>query len=111
MPSHLVPAGTALQRQPYSSPIQLPSVLLSLPSPLAAPQQSHIRRSTYCGQASLGREPCPIGVVGEICVAGVQLANGYLNRPRETARAFISYGPDNVAMGAHRLYRTGDLGR
>jgi amino acid adenylation domain-containing protein/FkbM family methyltransferase len=53
------------------------------------------------------RTPCPIGVAGEIWLGGVQLAEGYVNRPQETRAAFIE---DAVRLG-ERLYRTGDLGR
>ena len=54
-------------------------------------------------------QPTPIGVPGEICVAGPGLARGYRNRPDLTAEKFI---PDAFSgeMGA-RLYRTGDLAR
>ena len=58
-------------------------------------------------------EPRPLatGAKGEICIAGVGLADGYLNRPTETAQAFIHdfIGLDNNPGG--KIYRTGDLGR
>ncbi|HFC11943.1 MAG TPA: amino acid adenylation domain-containing protein [Anaerolineae bacterium] len=47
--------------------------------------------------------PQPIGVVGELFIGGVQVAQGYLNRPELTAQRFI----DNERFG--RLYKTGDL--
>ncbi len=53
----------------------------------------------------------PPGQVGEIGIAGIGLARGYLNRDDLTDRAFI---PDFVGIGnnpTHRIYRTGDLGR
>lgn len=53
-------------------------------------------------------EPVPIGVPGEICVAGIQVGRGYLNRPDLTAEKFI---PDPFDEAGTRLYRTGDLGR
>ncbi|WP_158271784.1 non-ribosomal peptide synthetase [Methylosinus sporium] len=53
-------------------------------------------------------EPTPIGVAGEICVAGVQVGRGYLNRTDLTAAAFL---PDPFGPAGGRLYRTGDLGR
>lgn len=51
------------------------------------------------------------GGVGEICIGGVGLSPGYLNRPDLTAKAFIrdTHAVPNNPSG--RLYRTGDLGR
>lgn len=53
----------------------------------------------------------PAGQTGEIGIAGVGLARGYVNRDDLTAKAFIDdfVGiPDNPSG---RIYRTGDLGR
>ncbi|CAI6068591.1 Plipastatin synthase subunit B [Paenibacillus sp. JJ-100] len=52
---------------------------------------------------------CPIGIVGEICVAGIAVGRGYLNDPEQTAKGFIE-DPFASRSGV-RLYRTGDLGR
>ena len=51
------------------------------------------------------------GEVGEIGIAGIGLARGYLNRDDLTDRAFIRdfIGVQNNPSG--RIYRTGDLGR
>jgi amino acid adenylation domain-containing protein len=53
--------------------------------------------------------PVPVGVVGEVCLAGRGVARGYHDRPLLTARAFRP-DPWSGEPGA-RMYRTGDLGR
>ena len=52
----------------------------------------------------------PIGAVGELYIAGKQVANGYLNREDETSHAFITNPFDEIA-DYNILYRTGDIVR
>ncbi|MEO1625880.1 MAG: amino acid adenylation domain-containing protein, partial [Bacteroidota bacterium] len=51
----------------------------------------------------------PQGVIGELYIGGVGIADGYVNDPEKTAAAFVNdpFFPD---FGG-RMYRTGDLGR
>ncbi len=81
------------------------------------------QRESHLNQVPIGRpiantqiyildhylQPIPIGVPGELHIAGVGLARGYLNRSELTAEKFIP-NPFNNDPKA-RLYKTGDLAR
>ena len=51
----------------------------------------------------------PVGAVGELYLAGHQIAEGYLNRPDE--KAFIDNNPFDGDEEYSRMYRTGDMVR
>ncbi|MCL2865267.1 MAG: amino acid adenylation domain-containing protein, partial [Lachnospiraceae bacterium] len=53
-----------------------------------------------------GITPCGIGMVGELCIAGVGVTKGYLNSDTLTNEKFV----DNP-FGDGKLYRTGDAAR
>lgn len=50
---------------------------------------------------------CPPNVYGEIAIAGVSLAHGYVNNREETSKQFIS---GDWGWGEETIYLTGDLG-
>jgi amino acid adenylation domain-containing protein len=57
----------------------------------------------------------PVGIPGELTIAGVGLARGYLNRPDLTAEKFIELqnlpGAQEYEIHVPRLYKTGDRAR
>ena len=52
----------------------------------------------------------PVGVPGELCIAGYQVSRGYLNRPEKTAEVYTA-NPFCNLEGYGRIYHTGDVVR
>lgn len=75
------------------------------PSLLGLPQDNV---SCYL-RAEDGKEVTDPGQVGELCIAGVQVATGYWRRPELTAQSFVPSWYPQVDGG--RMYCTGDLAR
>ncbi len=58
---------------------------------------------------SLGRR-VPVGVPGELCISGVHVSRGYLNRPEKTAEVYGD-NPYSDLPEYSRIYHTGDIVR
>jgi amino acid adenylation domain-containing protein len=90
--SSLVTLKTVSPDQPASIGYALPNISLLVLNPL--------------GQL------CPVGVVGELYLAGAGVAKGYLNRPDLTAERFVANPYYRPALNSSVLmYKTGDLVR
>jgi len=58
-------------------------------------------------------EPVPIGVIGELYIAGAGVTAGYLGQPEKTSERFVKnpFAGENSSEAGKTMYRTGDLAR
>ena len=54
-----------------------------------------------------GTDLVPYGAIGELCIAGPQLSDGYVNNAQATEASFSSC----ERLGVSKMYKTGDLAR
>ena len=79
-----------------------------VPSGIAAPTIGRPLAGSRARILDASGAVLPIGVPGELYLAGAGLARGYFGRPDLTADRFV---PDPFGETGARLYRTGDLAR
>ena len=99
----------SIQLRNAYGPTEAVTFSVSYPINAVAPQQRRIPIGRPIANTQVyvldGRlQPVPVGVAGELFIAGDGLARGYLNRPELTAERFL----DNSFSPGSRMYRTGD---
>jgi amino acid adenylation domain-containing protein len=113
----LLVSGTLEEREPIVVPVRKSALEKGFVAPECAGDERDVRRLVGCGGALAGQQViivnaesqriCAAGEVGEIWVSGPSVADGYWNRPEETARTFVE---SPAGTGAGPYLRTGDLG-
>ncbi|MDL4774582.1 non-ribosomal peptide synthetase [Actinomadura xylanilytica] len=124
LPAHLLLGGEAIDDALWTDLRALPpgvtvrnfygpteSTIDTMNQPVAATGRPAIGapyRNTRAYVLDSALQPVPPGLPGELYLAGLQLARGYLGRPGLTAERFTA---DPFGAPGDRMYRTGDLAR
>lgn len=85
---------------------RLPGTLPAHTAPYVSIGRARANTRVYILDAR--QQPLPLGIAGELCIAGEGLARGYLNAPALTAEKFLEI---ELFGRAERIYTTGDLAR
>jgi len=93
------PTEAAIDVTAWQCNPKLKDILVPIGSPVA---NTHIHILNTQNQSQ------PIGIAGELYIGGIQVGNGYLNRPDLTAEKFIEL---EIFGKTERVYKTGDLAR
>ncbi|RPF44643.1 amino acid adenylation domain-containing protein [Streptomyces sp. Ag109_G2-6] len=108
--AHVLALGGATECTVWSNSFPVGDVDPSWPSvPYGRPMQN---ARYYVLDA--GMRPCPVGVPGDLYIAGTCVALGYAGAPRLTAGRFLPdpFVPPGAPQGSEaRMYRTGDRAR
>lgn len=59
-------------------------------------------------------QPCPVYVMGEICIGGIGVARGYIGAESLTKKRFVTYHSDEQVQDSGcevRVHTSGDMGR